>query len=116
MICAIAWRQAAIGDGTFSDQFGHGITISLHTVILIDGGVVLRERRCWCRACSQDEWFFAPQLALWFVGLLAQYYLLFPVLFWLMRRIGVVRVPRADVRASPSGRTGGSCTSTARWS
>ena len=56
----------------------------------------------WCRACSRIEWFFAPQLALWFVGLLAQYYLLFPLLFWLMRRIGVVRVPRADLRRSPS--------------
>jgi len=38
----------------------------------------------------RDEWFFAPQLALWFVGLLAQYYLLFPLLFIAMRKIGVV--------------------------
>ena len=34
--------------------------------------------------------FFAPQLALWFVGLLAQYYLLFPLLFFAMKRIGVL--------------------------
>ncbi len=89
VICAIAWRQAAIGDGAFGDHFGHGITISLHTVILIDSGVVWASIALLPRL-FEDEWFFAPQLALWFVGLLAQYYLLFPVLFWLMRRIGVV--------------------------
>ena len=27
------------------------------------------------------NYFFAPQMALWFVGLLAQYYLLFPLLY-----------------------------------
>ena len=37
----------------------------------------------------EDRWFFAPQLALWFVGLLAQYYLLFPLLFAVMKRIGL---------------------------
>lgn len=89
VICAIAWRQTAIDDGTFGDHFGHGITISLHTVILIDSGVVWASIALLPRL-FEDDWFFAPQLALWFVGLLAQYYLLFPVLFWLMRRIGVV--------------------------
>ena len=31
-------RRSAMG--SFSDHFGHGITISLHTIILIDSGVV----------------------------------------------------------------------------
>jgi peptidoglycan/LPS O-acetylase OafA/YrhL len=89
VIVAIAWRQASVADGSFSDHFGHGITISLHTVLLIDSGVVWASIALVPRL-FEDQWFFAPQLALWFVGLLAQYYLLFPLLFLVMRRIGVV--------------------------
>ena len=89
VILAIAWRQAAAGDGSFSGHFGHGVTISLHTIILIDSGVIWASITLVPRL-FEDQWFFAPQLALWFVGLLAQYYLLFPLLFFVMRRIGVV--------------------------
>jgi peptidoglycan/LPS O-acetylase OafA/YrhL len=89
VISAIAWRQASIGDGSFSGHFGHGLTISLHTIILIDSGVVWASIALVPRL-FEDQWFFAPQLALWFVGLLAQYYLLFPLLFLVMRKIGVV--------------------------
>jgi peptidoglycan/LPS O-acetylase OafA/YrhL len=89
VIAGIAWHQAATGAGPFTDRFGHGITISEHTVVLIDRGVIWASITLIPRLL-QDEWFFAPQLALWFVGLLAQYYLLFPILFVVMRRIGVV--------------------------
>jgi peptidoglycan/LPS O-acetylase OafA/YrhL len=89
VISAIAWRQATTGSGSFSGHFGHGVTISLHTIILIDGGVIWASIALVPRL-FEDQWFFAPQLALWFVGLLAQYYLLFPLLFFAMRRVGVV--------------------------
>ena len=89
VIAAIAWRQMAIHGGPFGDQFGHGVTISERTFLQIDGGVIFASitllPRLW-----RGEWFFAPQLALWFVGLLAQYYLLFPLLFFAMRKLGVV--------------------------
>jgi peptidoglycan/LPS O-acetylase OafA/YrhL len=89
VICAIAWRQASIDGGAFSDHFGHGITISLHTVIILNSGVVWASITLLPRL-FEGKWFFAPQLALWFVGLLAQYYLLFPLLFFAMKRMGVV--------------------------
>ncbi len=89
VICAIAWRQAATGGDSFVDQFGHGVTISLHTVILLDREVVMASVLLVPRLL-QGEWFFAPQLALWFVGLIAQYYLLFPLLFFAMKRVGVM--------------------------
>jgi peptidoglycan/LPS O-acetylase OafA/YrhL len=88
VILAIAWRQASVSDGSLSNHFGHGITISLHTTLLIDSGVVWASITLVPRL-FEDQWFFAPQLALWFVGLLAQYYLLFPLLFLVMRKIGV---------------------------
>jgi peptidoglycan/LPS O-acetylase OafA/YrhL len=88
VIAAIAWRQAALLDMPFSAQFGDGVTISARTFLRIDGGVIFASIAIVPRLL-QDEWFFAPQLALWFAGLLAQYYVLFPALFLLMRRIGV---------------------------
>jgi peptidoglycan/LPS O-acetylase OafA/YrhL len=88
VIVAIAWRQASVSGGSLSGHFGHGITISLHTIVLIDSGVVWASIALVPRL-FEDQWFFAPQLALWFVGLLAQYYLLFPLLFLVMRKIGV---------------------------
>ncbi len=89
VIVLIAWRQTQVSGGGFSAQFADGVTISRYTHLHIDGGVMLASftlvpRLLW------DKWFFAPQLALWFVGLIAQYYLLFPLLFVLMRRIGLV--------------------------
>ena len=65
------------------------MTISRGSIVNVDGGVVFASVALVPRLL-RDEWFFAPQLALWFVGLLAQYYLLFPLLFVLMRRIGVL--------------------------
>jgi len=89
VMAAIAWRQVSVGGGDFGSHFSDGITISLHSTINIDRGVVFASvallPRLW-----RAEWFFAPQLALWFVGLLAQYYVLFPLLFAVMRRIGVL--------------------------
>ncbi|MDP9237638.1 MAG: acyltransferase [Chloroflexota bacterium] len=89
VIALIAWRQLALGGSSFADQFSSGITISLYTHLSIDSGVVFASIALLPRLTGPD-WFFAPQLALWFVGLLAQYYLLFPLLFFVMRRIGVV--------------------------
>jgi peptidoglycan/LPS O-acetylase OafA/YrhL len=89
VIAAIAWRQASIGDVSFSDAFTGGVTISRYSVVNVDWGVAYASFALVPRL-MRPEWFFAPQLALWFVGLIAQYYLLFPLLFVLMRRAGVV--------------------------
>jgi len=89
VMALIAWRQVSIGGGGFGDHFANGVSISLASRINVDAGVVFASFALIPRLV-RDEWFFAPQLALWFVGLLAQYYLLFPLLFVLMKRIGVV--------------------------
>jgi peptidoglycan/LPS O-acetylase OafA/YrhL len=89
VILLIAWRQAALQDSSFSGQFAHGVTISERTILDIDPGVVFASFALLPRL-FRGEWFFAPQLALWFVGLLAQYYVLFPVLYLVMRKIGVL--------------------------
>lgn len=89
VIAGIAWRQSTIGDVAYSDAFTGGVTISQYSVINIDWGVAYASFALIPRLI-EDEWFFAPQLALWFVGLIAQYYLLFPLLFFVMRRVGVV--------------------------
>ncbi len=88
VIAAIAWRQSVLLGTPLDVEFGHGVTISERTFLQIDGGVAFASLALIPRLL-RDEWFFAPQLALWFVGLLAQYYVLFPFLFVLMRRIGV---------------------------
>lgn len=92
VIALIAWRQTAIGgphgDGGFASAWGHGVTISQFSIVDVDWHVVWASVALLPRLTGSD-YFFAPQLALWFVGLIAQYYLLFPILFWLMRRIGV---------------------------
>jgi peptidoglycan/LPS O-acetylase OafA/YrhL len=89
VIALIAWRQTSLGGSSFADQFSSGVTISKFTHLSINSGVVFASIALLPRLTGPD-WFFAPQLALWFVGLLAQYYLLFPLLFFAMRRIGVV--------------------------
>ena len=89
VIAAIAWRQTSLGGGAISTHIGSGVTISLHSVLNVDRGIVFASITLLPRLLSADK-FFAPQLALWFVGLLAQYYLLFPLLFAGMRRIGVL--------------------------
>ncbi len=89
VIMLIAWRQAELNSASFSSQFAGGVTISERTLLQIDGGVVFASFTLFPRLL-EDQWFFAPQLALWFVGLLAQYYILFPPLFLLMRRVGVL--------------------------
>jgi len=89
VIALIAMRQVSLHGGRFGDQFGSGVTISLHTHLSIDAGVVFASVALLPRLTGAD-WFFAPQLALWFVGLLAQYYLLFPLLFFAMRKMGVL--------------------------
>ena len=89
VMAAIAWRQVSLSGGSFGDHFTHGVSISALSRIDVDRGVVFASIALIPRLTSA-EWFFAPQLALWFVGLLAQYYLLFPLLFTLMKRIGVL--------------------------
>jgi peptidoglycan/LPS O-acetylase OafA/YrhL len=89
VIAAIAWRQASMADAPFGDAFTGGVTISRYSVINVDWGVVFASFALVPRL-TEEQWFFAPQLALWFVGLIAQYYLLFPLLFFVMRRVGVV--------------------------
>ena len=88
-IAAIAWRQVAIGGGSFPAHFGGGVTISLASRVDVDRGMVFASVALLPRLLHA-QWFFAPQLALWFVGLIAQYYLLFPLLLFAMRRIGIV--------------------------
>ncbi len=88
VIMLIAWRQAALYDVSFSSQFSHGVTISERTILDIHGSVIVASFTLIPRLI-RGEWFFAPQLALWFVGLLAQYYVLFPILYLLMRKLGV---------------------------
>ena len=88
VMAAIAWRQDVIGRGDFAEQFQHGVTISRLSVIEVDWSVVVASFTLLPRLTGLEH-FFAPQLALWFVGLLAQYYLLFPLLFFVMKRIGV---------------------------
>lgn len=88
VMAAIAWRQAVIGSGDFAEQFQHGVTISRLSVIEVDWSVVGASFALAPRLTGLEH-FFAPQLALWFVGLLAQYYLLFPLLLLVMKRIGV---------------------------
>lgn len=87
VIAAIAWRQDALGSGDFADRFQNGVTISGLSVVNVDWSVVFASFAVAPRLTGL-EYFFAPQLALWFVGLLAQYYLLFPLLFFVMKRIG----------------------------
>ena len=89
VMAAIAWRQSAIGGMSFADAFTGGVTISRASVINVDWGVFFASVALLPRLIEK-EWFFAPQLALWFVGLIAQYYILFPLLFSAMRRLGVV--------------------------
>jgi peptidoglycan/LPS O-acetylase OafA/YrhL len=88
VILAVAWRITTISDSSFREALTGGVTISEKTHLQIDGGVAFASFALVPRLL-QDEWFFAPQLALWFVGLLAQYYLLFPLLYVLMRKAGV---------------------------
>jgi peptidoglycan/LPS O-acetylase OafA/YrhL len=88
VIAAIAWRQSTIGDGGFAAQWGGGVTIARFSIVNVDWHVVYASFALMPRLLDA-EYFFAPQLALWFAALIAQYYLLFPLLFWLMRRIGV---------------------------
>lgn len=87
VIAVIAWRQVAVDGGSFSDHFTGGVTISLGSVVNVDRDVAIASITLVPRLLDA-RWFFAPQLALWFVGLLAQYYLLFPLLFFAMKRIG----------------------------
>lgn len=88
LIAGIAWRQFALEGGTYADHFTGGVTISGAAPITIDWNVALASVGLLPRLTGA-EYFFAPQLALWFVGLIAQYYLLFPILFVVMKRIGV---------------------------
>jgi peptidoglycan/LPS O-acetylase OafA/YrhL len=88
-MAAIAWRQDVVGRGAFSDQFQNGVTIAGLSTVAVDWQTVIASFTLLPRLTGLVH-FFAPQLALWFVGLLAQYYLLFPVLFLLMRRGGVL--------------------------
>jgi peptidoglycan/LPS O-acetylase OafA/YrhL len=89
VIVGIAWRQSSIGDISFNDAFTGGVTISRYSIVNVDWGVAFASFALIPRL-TEEQWFFAPQLALWFVGLIAQYYLLFPLLFIVMKRIGVV--------------------------
>ncbi len=89
VIVLIAWRQASLHGTGFDTEFSGGVTISQRTIIQIDSGVIFASIALVPRLLF-DRFFFAPQLALWFVGLLAQYYVLFPLLFVAMRRAGVV--------------------------
>ncbi len=89
VIGLIAWRQVALGADSFTGQFTGGVTISLASIVNVDRDIAIASVTLVPRLL-EARWFFAPQLALWFVGLLAQYYLLFPLLFWLMKRAGVV--------------------------
>lgn len=93
-MAGVAAAQVRLDGGNFMQHFTHGVTISVKSHILLDRGVVLAGLLVLPRLVNA-AWFFAPEYALWFVVLLLQYYLLFPPLYWLMRRVGSLPVVAA---------------------
>lgn len=93
-MAAVAAVQVRLDGGDFMQHFTRGVTISVRSHILLDRGVVLAGLLVLPRLVNA-AWFFAPEYALWFVVLLLQYYLLFPLLYLLMRRIGPLPVVAA---------------------
>lgn len=91
VMAVIAWVRVERHGGDFVDTFTHGVTTAKHARVVIDPGMTMAAFTIVPRLIRQ-HWFFAPSGALWFVVLLAQYYLLFPLLFTAMRRAGVLAV------------------------
>lgn len=91
VMAAIAWVRVERHGGDFVDVFTHGVTTAKHARVVIDPGMAMAAFTIVPRLVRQ-HWFFAPSGALWFVALLAQYYLLFPFLFTAMRRLGALPV------------------------
>lgn len=91
VMAVIAWLRVERHGGDFVDVFTHGVTTAKHARVVIDPGMAIAAFTIVPRLIRQ-HWFFAPSGALWFVVLLAQYYLLFPFLFAAMRRLGALPV------------------------
>jgi peptidoglycan/LPS O-acetylase OafA/YrhL len=91
VMAAIAWLRVERHGGDFVEVFTHGVTTAKHARVVIDPGMAMAAFTLVPRLIRQ-HWFFAPSGALWFVVLLAQYYLLFPFLFAAMRRLGPLPV------------------------
>jgi peptidoglycan/LPS O-acetylase OafA/YrhL len=80
VLAAVQWQRH--GGDFLSTYVRHG-DIPLDGGQLAAGALVLP--RVW-----RDEWQFAPEGSLWFVLVIVQYYLLFPLLLPLLRRLGPV--------------------------
>jgi peptidoglycan/LPS O-acetylase OafA/YrhL len=74
----VQWQRH--GGRSLADYVVHG-DISLAGDQLIAGALIVPR-------LFKHEWQFAPEGSLWFVALIVQYYLLFPLLFALLRRAG----------------------------
>jgi peptidoglycan/LPS O-acetylase OafA/YrhL len=77
-LACVQWQRH--GGAPLSDFLRDG-DINLHNDQLLAGALIVPR-------IFRDEWQFAPEGSLWFVLLLLQYYLLFPLLLALVRRVG----------------------------
>ncbi len=101
VMAVIAWLRVERHGGDFVEVFTHGVTTAKHARVIIDPGMAMAAFTIVPRLIRQ-HWFFAPSGALWFVVLLAQYYLLFPFLFAAMRRVGALPVLAAALAVTLS--------------
>ncbi len=88
-IVVIAILQIALHGGTFLYQVQH-VTESKYDYALQGRWETLASIAVIPRLFNEN-WLMVPPPILWFVVLLLQYYLLFPVLFQVLRRIGPLR-------------------------
>lgn len=88
-MAAIAGVQLWLHGGDFLDRLTRGVTVSVLARVDLDWGQTFAALALFPRLIRQ-EWFFAPEGALWFVVLIVQYYLLFPLLYRALRWVGPV--------------------------
>ena len=86
-VCAIALYRAQADGGGFIHQYHHGVTVSGYHVIDIGWSDAAASLLIVPRLV-RDDWFGVVPNSLWFVVVLAQYYLLFPFLRPLLDRVG----------------------------
>lgn len=87
VIALVALVQAQLHGGGFVYQIQHGVTFGRKIYVPMDWGYVIAGATMVPRAV-REKWMYAPESVLWFVPLLLQYYILFPILYRLLLRIG----------------------------
>jgi peptidoglycan/LPS O-acetylase OafA/YrhL len=85
--CLVAALQVYWQGGSFMFQYHHGVTVAGFDVIDLTWEKALLHMALVPRLFS-DVWLNTPPGALWFVALIVQYYLLFPLLRPLLDRVG----------------------------